>query len=232
MIFRTENTHQYKPGQKVRVLVGRVADYGLIVELLPDEYANIKLLSGEHKGETLEFDLTRSILADAPIENPQHGISLRGRWTPPQKVYALGFLREIELEGGKVMIFKGNRIIVASNSNNRQLYLFHSDTRSRKVGYTEGMRGIGNLASSYSAFHWGDKPDALFIAKHAVPSGGIVYPKGKIVRIDYAAVKNGERCEYTHDHKPPFPTLAMDSTGQQLFYLGGKYTIEGRGIVR
>ncbi len=149
----------------------------------------------------------------------------RSNWKRPDKVYLLGRLREIELEGGKTLLFKGNSVYVAGDRTNRQLFF---PLGNRVVGRSRAEMDK-ELKDSYSDFHWGDKPGTVIKLKHLVPPNGEVTTLGKAVRIDYASVKDGKNAEYTHTHNSPYPTLAK--SGTQLYYIGGKYTIEGRGIV-
>lgn len=153
-------------------------------------------------------------------------------WKRPEngKGYGLGYLREIELLDGTCMIFRGNTVMLASDEKGKHLYFFRRDLNPpERVSVHPADEKA--LFKGFKSFHWGDAPNRAIAVQHLVPPSGEVIPKGPAVRIDYTAKKDGQLAEYTHKHKSPYPIVAIDKDGKQLFYIGGIYRVRGEGIV-
>ena len=87
----------------------------------------------------------------------------------------------------------------------------------------------------YTDFHWGFQPDKLY------PIEPVVFPPALAMlgywrAVVYQSAKMGDAKDksrpvwYVHTFKPPFPILASDPQGNQIFVVGGGYQIEPRGI--
>lgn len=90
----------------------------------------------------------------------------------------------------------------------------------------------------YKEFHWGIPMDKMIaVDKPEVPNSMVFL--GYLRGVLYQTTKkdDGKDTFYFHSFSPdkkdkfPFPILACDASARQLFIVGGRYHIEGRGIV-
>jgi hypothetical protein len=84
----------------------------------------------------------------------------------------------------------------------------------------------------YREFHWGREPNAIKRVRVPRRPHQLVQ-LGTLEAITYSATKGkrGQLTDYVHDFEGPRPTLAADPRTKKLHIVGGKYTIEDRGIV-
>lgn len=160
-------------------------------------------------------------------------------WQEPTRVYMLGFMRELWIEGGRNLIFKGDAVVLVCNESNDQLYFLDSNKERGPVKSIPW--GIDGLLKQYKSWHFGGNPSYSKITSsgspmvriaHAVPPDGEVEPIGYCKRIDYYAKKKGNIGEYKHDHKRPFPLVCKAPKSNQLFYVSGSYYNQpDRGII-
>jgi hypothetical protein len=86
-------------------------------------------------------------------------------------------------------------------------------------------------AEQWSEFHWGDNPREIVRAELYVPSKGEhLVVLGKLRRVDYQTCKAREQAIWFHNFSRPFPWLCASGDGS-LHIVGGRYTVQARGIV-
>lgn len=160
-------------------------------------------------------------------------------WKEPTQLYMLGYMRELWIEGGRNIVFKGDDTILACNKSNDQLYFLDSKKERGPVRSTPW--GVGGLIKNYKDWHFGgtasypkvtNTGSPLVRIDHMVPPSGEVDPIGYVKRIDYYAKKKSSVGEFKHDHKKPYPILCKDKKSSQLYYVSGSYWVEPeRGII-
>jgi hypothetical protein len=96
----------------------------------------------------------------------------------------------------------------------------------------EAQKELLKALKFYKDFHWGIEPDKILKVQYdseIKPSVMLGYCKAII----YATKKKGDRktTSYIHSFEKPLPVLACDSSGKQLFFIGGNYKITADGIV-
>ena len=78
------------------------------------------------------------------------------------------------------------------------------------------------------AFNNVEKTKTKFV-KHI--DSDVVYELGKLVGVIYESVVDGKKQHYIHEFKKiGSPVLAVNTIGNQLYILGGKYKVTIRGI--
>jgi hypothetical protein len=160
-------------------------------------------------------------------------------WNEPTRVYMLGFMRELWIQGGRNLIFKGDAVILACNESNDQLYFFDSNKERGPVRSTPV--GIDSLMRNYKEWHFNSMPSYSKVTNsgspmvkidHSVPPSGSVEPIGYCRRIDYFAKKKSSVGEFKHDHKQPYPILCRAPKSNQLYYVSGSYYVDPkRGVI-
>ena len=86
---------------------------------------------------------------------------------------------------------------------------------------------------AYRSFHWGNNPDKTKRVRLSKRPRRLVQ-LGALDAITYATRKGTEDADYVHrfgKRGRGRPALAYDPDGRGLHIIGGKYTVEDRGIV-
>lgn len=92
-----------------------------------------------------------------------------------------------------------------------------------------GPRNPSDAEKEYERFHWGTKAKRKIRVKVSVPRE--LYEIGKLKRVEYETVKQGERATWYHDFTRPFPSLTATPSGKLGPIVGGRAKVEPRGIV-
>lgn len=106
--------------------------------------------------------------------------------------------------------------------------------RALPKGEIEPVRDeFERAVKQYEDFHWGVPPDRAFVTEDVPEVPEVVHALGDAIGIVYGTTKKGDegKTVYVHRFKPPYPYLASDNAGKQLFFIGGRYKVEPRGIV-
>lgn len=83
-------------------------------------------------------------------------------------------------------------------------------------------------ADAYKSFHWGEPPRRR--RNYATPRGPL-YELGTLRTVEYETSKGGERAIWVHDFSRPRPVLTATADGRLGPILGGRATVNRRGIV-
>jgi len=90
------------------------------------------------------------------------------------------------------------------------------------------LDAVEEAEASFVAFHWGDRSEHTQVHSHplVVP---VMYELGELVEVTYETAKGGEAYHWQHSFSGDRPVLAYG--GNNLWILGGSYTVNRRGIV-
>lgn len=104
--------------------------------------------------------------------------------------------------------------------------------RIKVVSPGELRRLLEKAEGFYADFHWGNEP-SKHMREDYLPAPPVLVELGTMQEITYESAKAPatKREGYIHKFSRPFPRLACDPSGRQLYIVGGRYTIEWRGIV-
>lgn len=87
-------------------------------------------------------------------------------------------------------------------------------------------------------FHWGIEPSKAFVLSKKEFPLLFEFPKtvsmlGYLRALVYQTKKKGDSGQvwYVHAHDHPFPILACDPSGKQLYIVGGIAEVKDRGII-
>lgn len=100
----------------------------------------------------------------------------------------------------------------------------------KKRDYSELEPDIQEAIDRFTGFR-GDPPEAVEILE--VPDfSPVVLTMGECLGVIYETVRDGEKEKYIHQFKKSArPLLCVSSDGQQLYLIGGSYSVTDRGIV-
>ena len=106
--------------------------------------------------------------------------------------------------------------------------------RGRSLIPNPGRRLPRNPRSAYRAFHWGRGADRVARVQVA-PRPRQLVQLGTLESVTYSTRKGADATtDYVHDfgkRGQGKPRLAYDAQGRALHIVGGRYRVEGRGIV-
>lgn len=91
------------------------------------------------------------------------------------------------------------------------------------------LDAVQNAADDYRGFHWGERSEHVSMCEHPLVEP-VMHKLGDLVEVTYEASKAGELCHWVHPFENPRPVLAYGDSGN-LWILGGRYTVNRRGIV-
>lgn len=116
-------------------------------------------------------------------------------------------------------------------------------SRTKKVSDIEVARLIPQeeleKALSFNKdFHWGIEPSRMYVLSPDEFPLLFKFPKtvsmlGYLRGLIYQTKKKGDKGQvwYVHSHDAPFPILACDPSGKQLYIIGGIAEVKDRGII-
>jgi hypothetical protein len=126
----------------------------------------------------------------------------------------------------------GNKLSGRKRPSRREAELMGSALAvAQNPGSKVSERDIQRAIEQYRGFHWGENPTEIQeYDVDDVPE--VVHGLGKAEGILYRTTKTGDGdMLYLHQFDEPQPLLATGLDRKQLHLLGGRYTIEDRGIV-
>ena len=93
------------------------------------------------------------------------------------------------------------------------------------------LKAAKRAAKTCRDFRWGD-PCSGGELVHMAPPPMVLVEIGPLVEVTYEATKRGELAHWVHAFEDARPVLAFDEMGgDQLYIVGGDYTVTPRGIV-